>query len=179
MTRLMKVETNASTMFVAYEEEKKRLWFLDDEYTNSEEADLKTVEDWTSWNCDYDIEIENVEDLERYFILRYDDITSLSIVDEIDKKGKYAVLTWDKFYELAMTDAQLWKDAGYDSSCLTVEDIINEYDAPEDLFNSAVYYADATTSSFTIEEVAEKTLEYLEELEKEEEVPVIDDEIDF
>ena len=94
-------------------------------------------------------------------------------------KGKYAVMTWDEFSSLAKTDAQLWKDAGYDSSCLTIEDIINEYDAPEDLFNSVVYYADATTSSFTIEDVAEKTLEYLEELEKEEEAPVIDDEIEF
>ncbi len=81
---------------------------------------------------------------------------------------KYAVMTWHEFSSLAITDAQLWKDAGYDSSCLTVEDIINEYNAPEELFNSDLYYADATTDSFTIEEVAEKTLKYLEELEKEE-----------
>jgi hypothetical protein len=175
----MKVETNASTMFVAYEVEKENLWVLDNEYTNSEEADLRTVEDWHSWDLKDDVKtlINLEETLKRFF--DYDDITSLSIVDEIEINMKYAVLTWDEFRDLAMTDAQLWKHAGYDSSCLTVEAIINEYDAPEELFNSDVYYADATTSSFTIEEVAEKTLEYLEELEKEEEAPDIEDEIEF
>ena len=93
-------------------------------------------------------------------------LKAMGVAIKEGKDMRYAVMTWKEFRELAKTDAQLWKDAGYDSSCLTVEDIINEYNAPEDLFNSDVYYADATTSSFTIEDVAEKTLEYLEELEE-------------
>ncbi len=79
MVRLMKVRTNASTMFVAYEVEEESLWILDNEYTNSEEADLRIVEDWTSWNL-----FENIEDPEEFLGIDYQDSTSPSIVDEIE-----------------------------------------------------------------------------------------------
>lgn len=78
-TRLMKVETNASTMFAAYDAEEQMLWILDDEYTNSEEADLREVEDWTSWR-----RFEEVEDPEAFLGIDYQDSESPSIVDEIE-----------------------------------------------------------------------------------------------
>lgn len=77
-TRLMKVKTNASTMFAAYEAEEQRLWILDDEYTNSEEADLREVEDWTSWT-----RFEDVEDPEEFLGVDYQDSESSKIVDDI------------------------------------------------------------------------------------------------
>lgn len=77
-TRLMKVETNASTMFAAYEAEEERLWILDDEYTNSEEADLREVEDWTSWR-----RFDNITNPEHFLGIDYQDSTSPAIIDEI------------------------------------------------------------------------------------------------
>lgn len=79
MVRLMKVKTNASTMFVAYDAEEESLWILDNEYTNSEEADLRVVEDWTSWDL-----FECIEDPEEFLGISYQDSTSPSIIDEIE-----------------------------------------------------------------------------------------------
>lgn len=77
-------------------------------------------------------------------------------------KGK--IMTWDEFREMCREDAQSWYYNGYSSDELTAEDILNEY--PEDYFcDSTDDEYDHLTSYFTPDEVAQKTLEYLEEME--------------
>ena len=79
MTRIMKVKTNASTMLVAYEVQEQRVWIMDNEYTNSEEADIKEVEDWTSWT-----RFDGVEDVEAWLGVDANDSEAPVIVDEIE-----------------------------------------------------------------------------------------------
>jgi len=78
MKKLMKVETNASTMFVTYDEETKIAMVLDNEETNAENADIRTVEDDSSWNLYEDV--ENIED----FLGCSADCDAPRIVDEIE-----------------------------------------------------------------------------------------------
>ena len=78
MKKLMKVETNASTMFVTYDEETKIAMVLDSEETNAENADIRTVEDDSSWEL-----YEDVEDIEDFLGCKADGDAS-EIVDEIE-----------------------------------------------------------------------------------------------
>lgn len=55
MKKLFKVETNASTMFVTYDEEEKIVMCLDNEETNSG-MDIREVEDDSSWYRFDDVE---------------------------------------------------------------------------------------------------------------------------
>ena len=75
MKKIFKVETNASTMFVSYDEEKIAR-VLDNEETNSG-LDIREVEDDSSWTV-----YEDVEDIEAFIGI---DATPDSpvIVDEI------------------------------------------------------------------------------------------------
>lgn len=75
MKKLMKVETNASTMFVTYDEETKIAMVLDNEETN---ADIRTVEDDSSWEL-----YEDIEDIEDFLGCNADCDAS-EIVDEIE-----------------------------------------------------------------------------------------------
>ena len=72
---------------------------------------------------------------------------------------KCKIMTWDEFREMCREDAQSWYYNGYSSDELTAEDILNEY--PEGYFCDS----DVLTSYFTPDEVAQKTLDYLEEME--------------
>lgn len=77
---------------------------------------------------------------------------------------KCKIMTWDEFREMCKEDAESWYYNGYSSDELTAEDILNEY--PEDYFcDSTDDEYDALTSYFTPDEVAQKTLDYLEEME--------------
>lgn len=77
---------------------------------------------------------------------------------------KCKMMTWDEFREMCREDAQSWYYNGYTSDELTAEDILNEY--PEDYFcDSMDDEYDDLTSYYTPDEVAQKTLDYLEELE--------------
>lgn len=77
---------------------------------------------------------------------------------------KCKIMTWDEFREMCREDAQIWYYNGYSSDELTAEDILNEY--PEDYFcDSTDDEYDVLTSYFTPDEVAQKTLDYLEEME--------------
>nr|DAU28128.1 MAG TPA: hypothetical protein [Caudoviricetes sp.] len=76
MKKLFKVETNASTMFVSYDEEEKIARVLDNEETE-DGLDIREVEDDSSWEV-----YEDVEDIESF--LGIDDTPDSSeIVDEI------------------------------------------------------------------------------------------------
>lgn len=55
MKKIFKVETNASTMFVTYDEEEKVVMCLDNEETNSG-MDIREVEDDSSWDKYNDVE---------------------------------------------------------------------------------------------------------------------------
>lgn len=55
MKKMFKVETNASTMFVTYDEEEKIVMCLDNEDTNSG-YQLSDVEDDSSWDRFDDVE---------------------------------------------------------------------------------------------------------------------------
>ena len=77
---------------------------------------------------------------------------------------KCKIMTWDEFREMCREDAQSWYYNGYSSDELTAEDILNEY--PKDYFcDSTDDEYDVLTSYFTPDEVAQKTLDYLEEME--------------
>lgn len=77
---------------------------------------------------------------------------------------KCKIMTWDEFREMCREDAQSWYYNGYSSDELTAEDILNEY--PEDYFcDSTDDEYDVLTSYFTPDEVAQRTLEYLKEME--------------
>ena len=84
------------------------------------------------------------------------------------------ILSWDEFREDCMTDAQLWHDQGWRSDKITTEDIMNEY--PDDYFDeypeeelTDEYIDFSTDRYFTPEEFAERTIEYMQELEAEDE----------
>lgn len=77
-------------------------------------------------------------------------------------KGK--IMTWDEFRVLCEMDAQNWYYSGYTSDELTAEDILNEYDKE--------YFSDSTddehddiSSCFTPDDMAQRTLDYLKEME--------------
>lgn len=77
---------------------------------------------------------------------------------------KCKIMTWDEFREMCREDAQSWYYSGYSSDELTAEDILNEY--PEDYFcDSTDDEYEVLTSYFTPDEVAQKTLDYLDEME--------------
>lgn len=77
---------------------------------------------------------------------------------------KCKIMTWDEFREMCREDAESWYYNGYSSDELTAEDILNEYD--ESFFSDHTDDEyDVLTSYFTPDEVAQKTLEYLEEME--------------
>lgn len=79
---------------------------------------------------------------------------------------KCKIMTWDEFREMCREDAQSWYYNGYSSDELTAEDILNEYDESffSDNINDDDEYDDLS-SCFTPDEVAQKTLEYLKEME--------------
>ena len=76
------------------------------------------------------------------------------------------IMRWDDFRELIDADAHNWYCAGWRSNDLEIEDILNDY--PEDYFiDSPDDDYDELSSFFTPEEIGEKTLERLEEIEEE------------
>lgn len=77
-------------------------------------------------------------------------------------KGK--ILTWNEFREICREDAFNWYHAGWRSSKITEEDILNEY--PEEYFcdDTGDDY-DGFSSCFIPQEFATKTIEYMEALE--------------
>ena len=80
---------------------------------------------------------------------------------------KCKIMTWDEFRKMCREDAQNWYYNGYSSDELTAEDILNEY--PEEYFcDSTDDEHDDLSSCFTPAEFATKTLEYLAEIESEE-----------
>ena len=79
MKRLMKVETNASTMFVTYDAEEKIVMVLDNDETNDPDFDIRNVEDDSSWDM-----YENVDDVEAWLGIDYNNPDTDRIVDEIE-----------------------------------------------------------------------------------------------
>ena len=79
MKRLMKVETNASTMFVTYDPEEKIVMVLDNDETNDPNFDIRNVEDDSSWDM-----YENVEDVETWLGIDYNNPEADRIIDEIE-----------------------------------------------------------------------------------------------
>lgn len=80
---------------------------------------------------------------------------------------KCKILTWEDFREVCKEDAYKWYNAGYIKEELTEEDVLNEY--PEDYFEDDTdddY--DELSNCFTPKDFAQKTLEYLGEIEDEE-----------
>lgn len=76
MKKMFKVETNASTMFVSYDDEEKIARVLDNEDTNSG-MDIREVEDDSSWTV-----YEDVEDIETFVGIN-DTPDSSAIIDTI------------------------------------------------------------------------------------------------
>lgn len=79
MKRLMKVETNASTMFVTYDSEEKIVMVLDNEETNNPDFDIRNVEDDSSWNM-----YEDIDDIEEFLGINPNDPDATKIIDEIE-----------------------------------------------------------------------------------------------
>ena len=83
MKKLMRVETNASTMFVTYDDEEKIVRVLDNEETNpitdEEKVRLEDVEDDSSWDM-----FEDVEDVEEWLGIDYNNPDTPRIVEEIE-----------------------------------------------------------------------------------------------
>ena len=79
MKRLMKVVTNASTMFVTYDPEEKIVMVLDNEETNDPNFDIRNVEDDSSWDM-----YENVDDVETWLGIDYNNPEADRIIDEIE-----------------------------------------------------------------------------------------------
>lgn len=79
MKRLMKVKTNASTMFVTYDPEEKIVMVLDNDETNDPDFDIRDVEDDSSWDM-----YENVDDVEAWLGIDYNNPDTDRIVDEIE-----------------------------------------------------------------------------------------------
>ena len=100
-------------------------------------------------------------------------------------KNYFVVTSWDTFREMTMSDAKAWKTNGNTANDLTAEYIMNEYpDFNEYYYNTKDTYdvkvfeteEEAYTfrdenrdknlySVFSLEEIAEKTLEYMEDKE--------------
>lgn len=98
-------------------------------------------------------------------------------------KNYFIVTSWDTFREMAMSDSENWKANGNTANDLTTEDIVNEYPdfdkysfETENDYNIKVFeteeeaYAfrnenrdESLYSVFSLEEIAEKTLEYMED----------------
>lgn len=78
MKKLMKVETNASTMFITYDEEEKVVRVLDNEETNSGFA-LADVEDDSSWEV-----FEDVENLGEWLGVDYNNPDAARIIEEVE-----------------------------------------------------------------------------------------------
>ena len=77
------------------------------------------------------------------------------------------ILTWNDFRDVCKEDAYNWKHAGWTAKELSEQDILNEY--PEDYFeNDTSEECDDLSRCFTQKEFAQKTLEYLEEIENDE-----------
>lgn len=83
MKKLMRVDTNASTMFVTYDDEEKIVRVLDNEETNpitdEEKVRLEDVEDDSSWDM-----FEDVEDVEEWLGIDYNNPDAPIIVEEIE-----------------------------------------------------------------------------------------------
>ena len=84
--RLMRVETNASFMFVTYDPEEKIARVLDTWETQghgTEESPFRTrledVEDDSSWNI-----YEGIEDIETWLNIDYSDPDGVHIIEEIE-----------------------------------------------------------------------------------------------
>lgn len=80
---------------------------------------------------------------------------------------KAKILTWDDFREFCREDAYNLFYSGCTADELTAEDILNEY-TDEYFEDDTTDEYDELSSAFTPEEFAAKTLEYLEEIEAEE-----------
>ena len=79
---------------------------------------------------------------------------------------KVKIMTWDEFRAMCREDAYNWHHSGWTSDKITTEDILNEY--PEGWFdNDTNSDYDELSSCFSPQEVALKTLQYLEEIESE------------
>lgn len=78
MKKLIKVETNASTIFVTYDTEEKIVRVLDNEETNSD-VKLNDVEDDTSWDI-----FEDVENIEEWLGIDYNNPDTPRIVEELE-----------------------------------------------------------------------------------------------
>ena len=76
MKKLMKIETNASIMFVSYDAAEKLARVLDNDETNSG-LDIRKVEDDSSWDT-----YENIEDINS-FVGVNDNPDSSVIIDTI------------------------------------------------------------------------------------------------
>lgn len=76
--RLMRVETNASTMFVSYDPEWKDLRVLDTWETQNNRTALEAVEDDSSWDL-----YQNIEDPEIWLGCNSFDPEAPKIVEEI------------------------------------------------------------------------------------------------
>lgn len=80
---------------------------------------------------------------------------------------KAKIMAWDEFMEMCREDAYNWHHSGWTSDKITAEDILNEY--PEGYFSGDTNDDyDDLSSAFTPAEFVEKTLEYLEDIENEE-----------
>lgn len=78
MKKLMKVETNASTMFVTYDTDEKIVRILDNIDTNSG-ARLSDVEDDSSWEI-----FENVENFDEWLGIDYNNPDAPKIVEDME-----------------------------------------------------------------------------------------------
>ena len=78
MKRLMKVKTNASTMFVTYDLEVKIVRVVDNEETNGG-VRLSDVEDDSSWDV-----FEDVENIDEWLGVNYDSPDAPEIIEEIE-----------------------------------------------------------------------------------------------
>lgn len=81
--RLMRVETNASTMFVTYDSEEKIVRMLNSDETNpltdEGKVKLEDVTDDSGWDIYYD-----VEDVEEWLGVDYDNPDAPKIIEEIE-----------------------------------------------------------------------------------------------
>lgn len=77
---------------------------------------------------------------------------------------KCKIMTWFEFREMCRKDAQRWYNNGYTSDELTAKDILNEY--PDGYFcDSTDGYHDGSSSCFTPDWVAQRTLDFLKKME--------------
>lgn len=78
MKKIYEVKTNASTMFVTYDEEDQIVRVLDNEETNGG-IGINEVEDDSSWEM-----FTDVEDLEEWLGIDYNDSDRPRITDEAE-----------------------------------------------------------------------------------------------